>query len=95
MKVNDHPSSTNRSTSHLISLLIRLRHSNRLTGGCAFVTESSRVREEIQGFLHRESLLTLIAKKSLPTKSSSEEPGALSEGLAAASKTAACKEMGQ
>ncbi|CAK9002770.1 unnamed protein product [Durusdinium trenchii] len=57
-------------------------------GGCAFVTDSSRVREEIQGFLSRESLLTLIAKKSLPSANAGEaEGGALSEGLAAASKT--------
>ena len=57
-------------------------------GGNAFVTDSSRVREEIQGFLSRESLLTLIAKKSLPTVSAGDaEAGALSEGLAAASKT--------
>lgn len=51
------------------------------------MTDSSRVREEIQTFLSRESLLTLIAKKSLPSTKSSEEPGALAEGLAAASKT--------
>jgi len=57
-------------------------------GSSAFVTDSSRVREEIQGFLSRESLLTLIAKKSLPSASASEgDAGALSEGLAAASKT--------
>lgn len=57
-------------------------------GSSAFVTNSSRVREEIQGFLSRESLLTLIAKKSLPSANASEgDAGALSEGLAAASKT--------
>lgn len=57
-------------------------------GGCAFVTDSIRVREEIQGFLSRESLLTLVAKKSLPSPNVGDaEAGALSEGLAAASKT--------
>ncbi|CAJ1459739.1 unnamed protein product, partial [Effrenium voratum] len=56
--------------------------------GCAFVTDSERVREEIQGFISRESLLTLIAKKSLPSANAGKaEAGALSEGLAAASKT--------
>ena len=57
-------------------------------GLAAFVTDSSRVRSEIQGFLSRESLLTLIAKKSLPSASAGDaEAGGLSEGLAAASKT--------
>ncbi|CAE7558714.1 sir1 [Symbiodinium microadriaticum] len=55
----------------------------------AFSTDSTRVRQEIQGFLSRESLLTLIAKKSLPsaTAADSGDAAALSEGLAAASKT--------
>ncbi|CAE7246854.1 sir1, partial [Symbiodinium sp. CCMP2456] len=55
----------------------------------AFSTDSVRVRQEIQGFLSRESLLTLIAKKSLPSATAADggDAAALSEGLAAASKT--------
>ncbi|CAE7434136.1 sir1 [Symbiodinium sp. KB8] len=49
----------------------------------AFSTDSVRVRQEIQGFLSRESLLTLIAKKSLPSATAADggDAAALSEGL--------------
>eukprot|EP00931_Biecheleriopsis_adriatica_P086419 TRINITY_DN610_c0_g1_i10.p1 TRINITY_DN610_c0_g1~~TRINITY_DN610_c0_g1_i10.p1 ORF type:complete len:964 (+),score=245.44 TRINITY_DN610_c0_g1_i10:67-2892(+) len=58
------------------------------TGSKAFFTDSSRVREEIQGFLSRQNLLTLIAKKTLPSAAAADgDAGALSEGIAAASKT--------
>jgi len=35
-------------------------------GESAFIADSERVRKEIQGFLSRENLLTLVANKSLP-----------------------------
>jgi hypothetical protein len=45
-------------------------------GESAFVAESQRLRKEIETFLARESLLTLIAKKSLPAEASAEGDGA-------------------
>ncbi|CAE8627317.1 unnamed protein product [Polarella glacialis] len=58
-------------------------------GGSAFAAESSKVRSEIQGFLSRENLLTLVAKKALPTAGAveDEDAGALAQGLGDASKT--------
>merc|ERR1719401_3140464 len=54
------------------------------TGGKAFVAEGGdSVRKEIQTFLDRENLLTLIAKKSLP----SEKTEGDAAGLGDASKT--------
>lgn len=52
----------------------------------AFVADGEKVRKEIQGFLARENLLTLVAKKSLP-QPQTEETESLVQGLADASKT--------
>eukprot|EP00443_Scrippsiella_acuminata_P023390 CAMPEP_0115208892 /NCGR_PEP_ID=MMETSP0270-20121206/21457_1 /TAXON_ID=71861 /ORGANISM="Scrippsiella trochoidea, Strain CCMP3099" /LENGTH=435 /DNA_ID=CAMNT_0002622513 /DNA_START=47 /DNA_END=1350 /DNA_ORIENTATION=+ len=56
-------------------------------GGSAFAADGAQVRKEIQGFLARESLLTLVAKRSLPCESADAGAGGLGEGLADASKT--------
>jgi len=57
-------------------------------GLSAFQSDSSNVRKEIEGFLARESLLTLIAKQSVGAAASDEaDAGALTEGLGDASKT--------
>jgi len=57
-------------------------------GGSAFVADSARVRQEIQGFLARENLLTLVAKRSVGKADGAEgEAGELSQGLGDASKT--------
>eukprot|EP00441_Pelagodinium_beii_P044035 CAMPEP_0197651344 /NCGR_PEP_ID=MMETSP1338-20131121/32005_1 /TAXON_ID=43686 ORGANISM="Pelagodinium beii, Strain RCC1491" /NCGR_SAMPLE_ID=MMETSP1338 /ASSEMBLY_ACC=CAM_ASM_000754 /LENGTH=222 /DNA_ID=CAMNT_0043225957 /DNA_START=73 /DNA_END=737 /DNA_ORIENTATION=- len=57
-------------------------------GSDAFVTDNERVRSEIKGFLNRQNLLTLIAKKSLPAPAvEGEESGELAQGLSEASKT--------
>eukprot|EP00930_Biecheleria_cincta_P096933 TRINITY_DN886_c0_g1_i3.p1 TRINITY_DN886_c0_g1~~TRINITY_DN886_c0_g1_i3.p1 ORF type:complete len:943 (+),score=187.68 TRINITY_DN886_c0_g1_i3:69-2897(+) len=53
-----------------------------------FCTQSDRVREEIQGFLSRQNLLTLIARKCLPKECAAGDAGGdLCQGLADASKT--------
>jgi len=58
------------------------------TGSDAFVSDSERVRSEIKGFLSRQNLLTLIAKKSLPAPAvEGDEAGELAQGLTEASKT--------
>jgi len=57
-------------------------------GLSAFQSDSSNIRKEIEGFLARESLLTLIAKQSVGAATSDEaDAGALAEGLGDASKT--------
>jgi len=57
-------------------------------GSDAFAADSERVRTEIKGFLSRQNLLTLIAKKSLPAPASENaEAGELAQGLSEASKT--------
>mmetsp|Transcript_28863 Transcript_28863/g.72893 ORF Transcript_28863/g.72893 Transcript_28863/m.72893 type:complete len:956 (+) Transcript_28863:574-3441(+) len=56
-------------------------------GGSAFAADGAQVRKEIQSFLARESLLTLVAKRSLPCESTEGGSGGLGEGLADASKT--------
>mmetsp|Transcript_26238 Transcript_26238/g.55671 ORF Transcript_26238/g.55671 Transcript_26238/m.55671 type:complete len:958 (+) Transcript_26238:71-2944(+) len=59
-----------------------------VNGQTAFVAESQHLRKEIESFLARENLLTLIAKKSLPAEQSAEGAGGeLSQGLGDASKT--------
>jgi len=56
------------------------------TGGQAFLADATAVRKEIQSFLAREDLLTLVAKKSLPV-AGGEADGDLAQGLGDASKT--------
>eukprot|EP00401_Gymnodinium_catenatum_P002106 CAMPEP_0117484504 /NCGR_PEP_ID=MMETSP0784-20121206/14490_1 /TAXON_ID=39447 /ORGANISM="" /LENGTH=962 /DNA_ID=CAMNT_0005279075 /DNA_START=73 /DNA_END=2961 /DNA_ORIENTATION=- len=57
-------------------------------GGKAFVAEGGSVRDEIRAFLDRDNLLTLIARKTVATgEGDQQEGGALTEGLADASKT--------
>mmetsp|Transcript_40279 Transcript_40279/g.112911 ORF Transcript_40279/g.112911 Transcript_40279/m.112911 type:complete len:949 (+) Transcript_40279:100-2946(+) len=57
-------------------------------GASAFVAGADRVRKEIQAFLDRENLLTLIAKKSIPAEPSADgEGGGLAGGLGDAGKT--------
>jgi len=58
-------------------------------GAQAFIAESGdNVRKEIQAFLDRDNLLTLIAKKALPAVASSgEEDGDLAAGVGDAGKT--------
>jgi len=58
-------------------------------GASAFVAEGTPVRTEIQAFLDRENLLTLVAKKSLPADAAegAAEVGGLGQALADASKT--------
>eukprot|EP00405_Crypthecodinium_cohnii_P044054 CAMPEP_0206581854 /NCGR_PEP_ID=MMETSP0325_2-20121206/34103_1 /ASSEMBLY_ACC=CAM_ASM_000347 /TAXON_ID=2866 /ORGANISM="Crypthecodinium cohnii, Strain Seligo" /LENGTH=396 /DNA_ID=CAMNT_0054088357 /DNA_START=1 /DNA_END=1188 /DNA_ORIENTATION=+ len=56
--------------------------------GSAFSCGSEKVRKEIQAFLDRENLLTLVAKSSLPDDSQGDEAaGDLANGVADASKT--------
>ena len=57
-------------------------------GGSAFAADGAQARKEIQGFLSRESLLTLVAKRSLSSEAAEGEDGAggLGQGLADASK---------
>eukprot|EP00933_Yihiella_yeosuensis_P073285 TRINITY_DN81923_c0_g1_i1.p1 TRINITY_DN81923_c0_g1~~TRINITY_DN81923_c0_g1_i1.p1 ORF type:complete len:963 (+),score=246.48 TRINITY_DN81923_c0_g1_i1:54-2891(+) len=56
--------------------------------GSSFTADSARVRKEIQGFLDRDNLLTLVAKKSLPAvPKDGADAGDLAQGLADASKT--------
>jgi len=57
-------------------------------GNDAFAADSERVRSEIKGFLSRQNLLTLIAKKSLPAPATEDaDAGELAQGLSEASKT--------
>jgi len=57
-------------------------------GTDAFASDSDRVRAEIKGFLSRQNLLTLIAKKSLPAPATEDaDAGELAQGLSEASKT--------
>jgi len=55
-------------------------------GESAFIADTESVRKEIAGFVARENLLTLCAKKSLPTVGD-EDGAALAEGLMDAGKT--------
>jgi sulfite reductase (NADPH) hemoprotein beta-component len=56
-------------------------------GLSAFVADSPNVRKEIEAFVARENLLTLIASKNLPSEKSEEDGGDLSKGLSDAGKT--------
>mmetsp|Transcript_61257 Transcript_61257/g.189829 ORF Transcript_61257/g.189829 Transcript_61257/m.189829 type:complete len:832 (+) Transcript_61257:2-2497(+) len=57
-------------------------------GAAAFVAEGGRVRRDMEAFLARESLLTLVAKRSVGAGAGAEaEGGDLSQGMADASKT--------
>mmetsp|Transcript_40551 Transcript_40551/g.88643 ORF Transcript_40551/g.88643 Transcript_40551/m.88643 type:complete len:952 (+) Transcript_40551:71-2926(+) len=57
-------------------------------GAQAFVAENSQVRKEIQAFVDRDNILTLIARKALPSNGNAEgEEGELAAGLGDASKT--------
>mmetsp|Transcript_92353 Transcript_92353/g.270333 ORF Transcript_92353/g.270333 Transcript_92353/m.270333 type:complete len:950 (+) Transcript_92353:70-2919(+) len=57
-------------------------------GQSAFAATGPRIRRELEAFLARESLLTLVAKKSMGTAGGEEaEGGDLSQGMADASKT--------
>jgi sulfite reductase (NADPH) hemoprotein beta-component len=56
-------------------------------GLSAFVADSDRVRKEIQTFVAKENLLTLIASKTLPSEDSKESTDDLSQGLVDAGKT--------
>mmetsp|Transcript_69813 Transcript_69813/g.161496 ORF Transcript_69813/g.161496 Transcript_69813/m.161496 type:complete len:952 (+) Transcript_69813:47-2902(+) len=54
----------------------------------SFVADGPRVRREIEAFLARENLLTLVAKKAVGSGEAAEaDSGALSQGLADAGKT--------
>jgi len=57
-------------------------------GESAFVAKSDKIRKEIDAFLARESLLTMIAKKQVVSEDDGAAGGAaLAEGLSASSKT--------
>ena len=56
------------------------------SGGSAFVPEGAQVRKEIQAFLSRESLLTMVARRSLAGPEDAPEAGIdLSQGIGDAS----------
>lgn len=56
-------------------------------GNSAFVSDGSAVRKEIQGFVDRDNLLTLVASKALPAEGEGAEESGNAEGAGDASKT--------